>query len=175
MSISLKERFSQFVRVPMPQLEADPITVLRKLIRVLESNFRNIESAIANLKRDLKYGETQYINLPIGSYFPGVPGYLDSSGEVSSAFASTPSTCHGFLVYGDTALDPTSDNADFAIRGVVEATITGAIGAELYLSTGGGLTATAPSGSGECVRKVGDKLADNYVWWDPSPEYTDIP
>lgn len=66
-------------------------------------------------------------------------------------------------------------NAGLVLFGDVDYTITGNVGIPVYLdTTAGGLTTTAPTGSGNIVRVMGYIIGTNKVFFNPSNDWLEI-
>lgn len=66
-------------------------------------------------------------------------------------------------------------NVGLVLFGDVDYTITGNVGIPVYLdTTAGGLTTTAPTGSGNIVRVMGYIIGTNKVFFNPSNDWLEI-
>ena len=107
---------------------------------------------------------------------------LRTAGDWAMADADAANTSTGLLAI---ALGTASDNDGMLLRGTATiATDPGNVGQILYISTTGGrLTNSAPSGSGDIVRVAGYKLrnidgwdddAETQIWFNPSSSWVEI-
>ena len=102
--------------------------------------------------------------------------YLASDGEWALADADAEATASGSLAI---SLAVGSDGSPLlvALAGsfVRDDTYAWTVGADLYVSTtAGGLTETAPSGTGDIVRIVGQAVSADVVYFNPDSAYAEV-
>ena len=104
--------------------------------------------------------------------------YIDSSGEAELIDADAASTCDGQLVMAAESISATSSGT-FVVFGVVGGFSSLTIGNIYYASTtgttGNTVTTTKPSATGDIVRKLYTVLTTTSVFFNPSPDYGEVP
>lgn len=164
-------QFYQFQKAPMPTPEKDPISWLKKFMRTVEANFRNLEQAIVSLKRVTESLQTERVILE--SSTSALPGTVVNfqSGSIVLGNNTTASTSTGLLMMKPTD-QPLTNDANFyeyITRGIITSTSHGfTLGDPLYLDTNGGFTATAPSAGSTVTRVIGHAISTNEIFFDPS-------
>jgi hypothetical protein len=104
--------------------------------------------------------------------------YINSSGDAKLVDADAASTCNGQLVMAQEAITATNAGT-FFVYGVVEGFSGLTPGTVYYASTAGTTgntyTTTAPSATGDVVRKVFSVLTSTTIFFNPSADYAEIP
>ncbi len=134
----------------------------------LDANFNNLNAA--TVEGVVKLNRTAGEILAAGDVC-----YVHSDGKVWYADADAIATTKGMLLL---ALEATEADVayDFLVRGIWTTTGLTPVGAEMYVSaTPGGVTATAPTTTGQYVRIAGYALSATELWFNPDSTYVKVP
>jgi len=123
-----------------------------------------------------EYSALEKVSETVDTNGVGVFAVLEMAvdGHFDEADADAEATCDGPLAL---ALETGTGTKLVMYKGWALSTgWTWTVGQPLYVSTTQGtMTQTAPSGSGDIVRKVGIAHSANLIRFDPSPDYIEIP
>ncbi len=141
----------------------------------LDTNNKNVVFAKTGNTANSSNGDI--VKFGSGSTTEGKLHYLNSAfGGWTLADADATGTAGGVLLAIALGTDPDVDG--MLLRGMYTLDYdAGTIGDELYVSTtGGDITATAPSGTGDIVRVVGYCLdsSNGQIWFNPSNDFIEL-
>lgn len=163
-------KFSEFYPSPVPVHEKWS----NFIAATLEQNFNALQKSITYIGQDLQTLLPKYLSLPAGEALTaGDVCYLNTSGSMSKADASSPTTSKTLVAIAKTNIANGASGL-FLIQGIYQTTDL-TPGDILYVHTvAGQWTNSSPGSSGEVVRILGYALSATQFFFDPDRTWTEI-
>ena len=174
--MTLKELLVRWTRrlLPYPTPETVQTTWPEEFAAAVEQNFLELETSLSATERRLRNISQEFGLFPVGdAVAAGDLCVLSTNGEMIPASAIDKTYASGLVALATETAGPTQE-ARFLLWGFVNDTVF-TPGDLLYMDTvQGNITPTQPSLTGQVVRLVGYKLANDKIFFKPDETFIEI-